>query len=153
MKKISQTIIRMELWLNNSLNATYLIVFYVILLKFYQSKIDYNLIHIQLNILIYIVLFIIIYFIKIKKTPITLPPKIKKGVLLISILFVIYFILQIMIIKTSPNPGYGYIVIYSDSILIVLLSYLIFKSHLTKKSFIYILVILCGLGIVMINSY
>ena len=135
----------MELWVNYTLKAFIFLICYILLFKYYSSQSHHKTDVIILNILFYIGFFLIMYYIVKKKHPIHLPIDYRNKVLLFALLFFIYNIVRDHMITIAPNPGYAQLLIYCDSIPILFISYLLFKSELNKKKIMGVIIVFIGL--------
>lgn len=143
----------MDRWLQLSIQCVILLTIYVIILKRFMLSTNHSNYAITLNILVYFIIFCIIIA---KKDNIDFKTLFNKETIVPSLiiggLFIVFILLQVLLIDKLSNPGYAQLIIFSNIIPVSILSYFILGSHLNKMAVASIFIILFGMGMVITNS-
>ena len=132
--------------------ATIFVVFNGIVIK-YLTLSDINIINFMstigclIGLIALLVVITRITFYNISYQEIVSNQKIFPLMVLFSISFILVIYGIVSGIKYAPNPGYVKTIVATNAVIIAVLSYYIFGSHISKTSILGILVVILGLAI------
>ena len=142
----------MNKWILYSILATIFVVFNGIVIK-YLTLSDINIINFMstigclIGLIALLVVITRITFYNISYQEIVSNQKIFPLMVLFSISFILVIYGIVSGIKYAPNPGYVKTIVATNAVIIAVLSYYIFGSHISKMSILGILVVILGLAI------